>query len=262
MATLTGSAANTELSYELGPLLDDGAPFSAIEQVELSLPADHIGLSPNPKIDAIPQALGSHAHWQYGTGEPASPARRILGSIVLTATSDHGTPVRITHLVLEGSSQWVIGRNVTRKANIEHIGRNALVFYGDGECEYISIINYNFLSYLSIDSFKSSYNNCNHVAVSDTRLLSRNRSLTLSSISAVAIDTPPWSDVKRIIDKVHKHVCGHASFTDYKLLLERNRLWNDVIASYLTQVVNACTACRSTFVPEPSRKVSIISLSK
>ena len=88
MANLTGSAANTGLSSELGPLLDDGAPYSGIGQVELSLLADHIGLSPNSKIDAIPQALGSHTHWQYGSGEHASSARRILGSIVLTATSN------------------------------------------------------------------------------------------------------------------------------------------------------------------------------
>lgn len=71
--------------------------------VELSLLADHIGLSPNPKIDAILQALGNRTHWQYGTGERANPARRILGWIVLTATSDQGNPVRITHFVLDGS---------------------------------------------------------------------------------------------------------------------------------------------------------------
>lgn len=98
MAILTCYAANTGLSCELGPLLDDGAPYSAIGQVNLSLLSNHLGLSENPKIDAIPQALGIHTHWQYGIGEHASPACRILGSIVLTATSDQGTPVQITHL--------------------------------------------------------------------------------------------------------------------------------------------------------------------
>lgn len=134
MAILTGSAANTGLSYKLGPILDGRALYSAIGHVELSLLTDHIGLSLNPKMDAIPQALGSHTHWQYGTSEHASPARRILGSIFLTATPDQGT-VRITFLVLDGSSQWVIGRNTTRKANLEHIGRNALVLLFDGERE-------------------------------------------------------------------------------------------------------------------------------
>ena len=166
MATLTSSAAKTTFSDKLGPLLNDGAPYSAIGQVELIFLADHIGISPNPTIDAVPQALGSHKHWQYGTGEHASPARRILGSIVLTVTSDQGTPFQITHLVLDGSTKWFIGRNVTRKANIEQIGRNALVFLVDGEREHIFIVNDNFLRYPYLDRFKSSYNNCNHVDLS------------------------------------------------------------------------------------------------
>lgn len=64
------------------------------------------------------------------------------------------------------------------------------------------------------------------------------------------------------MDKVHKHVCGQASFTDYKLLLERNGLWNDTVASYIAKMINQCTACRSTEIPQPSRKVPISSPSK
>lgn len=57
-------------------------------------------------------------------------------------------------------------------------------------------------------------------------------------------------------------MCGHATFTDYKLLLERNGFWNKTIASYLAKIVNRCTACRSTSVSQPNRKVSVSSLSK
>lgn len=179
-------------------------------------------------------------------GKHTSSPRRILGSIVLTAKSDQGTPVRITHLVPDCSSQWVICRNVTRRSSIEHIERNAIAFPTGEGLEYISIINDNFLSYISLDRCTSS---CNDGS-------------TLSFLSATTLDNTSWSDVKKVVDKVHRHVCGHASFTDYKLLLERNGLWNNVIAAYLTEVVNGCTACRSTSVPQPSRKVSISSLSK
>lgn len=81
-------------------------------------------------------------------------------------------------------------------------------------------------------------------------------------MSALALDNTPWSALKRIVGTVCKHVCGHATFTDYKLLLQRNRVCNDFVASYLTKFVNACTAYHSTWVPQPSRKVSISSLSK
>ena len=205
-----------------------------------------MGLSSNFQLAPIPDSLNGHTHWQYGKGKHASPARLILGSIVLTVLSDNDRSVCITHLVLDGSSQWVIGQNVTRKSNIERKEENAVVFDADGERDSISMIDHEFLSYLPLNRFN----------------LSRKHGSTLSCLSAVTLDAAPWSEVKKIIDKVHKHVCGHASFTDYKLLLERNGLWNDAISSYLGETVNNCTACRSTAVPQPNRKVSISSLSK
>ena len=47
------------------------------------------------------------------------------------------------------------------------------------------------------------------------------------------ISTPenktPWEDIKTIIEKVHKHVCGHDRLSDTDVLLKRNSLWNDEI---------------------------------
>lgn len=71
-----------------------------------------------------------------------------------------------------------------------------------------------------------------------------------------------WKDQKRIIDRVHQHVCGHASFTDFKILLERNATWNDAVSKYVAQVLEGFSACRCTAVNQPSRKVSISSSSK
>lgn len=198
MTVLADSSASTGTMPQPEPLLDDGAPYSAIGLVELDPLTDHIGLSPKPQLGGILPALEGHTHWQHGTGEHASPARRILGSVVLSAKSDQGNPVRITHLVLDGSWQWIVDRNVTRKANIEHIGRNVQVFPVSDEREHISIVNNNFLSYVSLDRLTIS---CNH-------------SSTLACLSATTLDTAPWSNVKRIVDKVHRHVCGHASFSD------------------------------------------------
>ena len=170
----------------------------------------------------------------------------MLGSIVLTSILDSERPVFITLVVLDGSSQWEIGQNVTRKSNIERIEENDVVFVANGESDSISMVEDDFLSYLPLDRFT----------------ISRTHGSILSCLSAVTLDARTWSDVKKIIDKVHKHVCGHASFTDYKLLLERNGLWNDLISSYIGEIVTNCTACRSSAVPQPNCKVSISSLSK
>lgn len=118
MAILTGSSASTGSVPQSEPLLDDGAPYFAIGLMVVNLLTYHVGLSLNPQLGGISPVLEGHKHLQYGTGEHASPARRILGSFVLSAKSDQGT-AHITHLVLDGSSQWTVGRNFTRRANVE-----------------------------------------------------------------------------------------------------------------------------------------------
>lgn len=71
-----------------------------------------------------------------------------------------------------------------------------------------------------------------------------------------------WTEIKHIVDKIHKHVCGHANYTDYRLLLERNELWNEAVPTYVAHSIENCTACKSTAAPQLSRKVSTSSLSK
>lgn len=45
----------------------------------------------------------------------------------------------------------------------------------------------------------------------------------LCAFSAKAVDDKAWSKLNNIIDKVSMHVCGHDSFTEYKLLVEINK---------------------------------------
>lgn len=34
-----------------------------------------------------------------------------------------------------------------------------------------------------------------------------------------------WTGLRYVLDRVHKHVCGHAYLSDMKILLSRNSLW-------------------------------------
>lgn len=65
--------------------------------------------------------------------------------------SDSNLNVSTTHLVLEGFPQCVIGRNVTRKANLEHIKKNSIAFLVNNAMEYISLIIENLLYYVPVD---------------------------------------------------------------------------------------------------------------
>lgn len=71
-----------------------------------------------------------------------------------------------------------------------------------------------------------------------------------------------WKEVQAIVDNVHGHAWGHASLTDTRLLLERNNLWTEAAAEYVSQIIENCTVCPATAPPQPSRKVSTSTLSR
>ena len=228
MATFAGSSASTVEYEKTGPLVDDGAPYRAIGLVELKLLQNQPDIPQTMKLEPVPDTLEGHSHWQYGTGEHASPTRRILGSEVSTVKSDSGRSVEIRHLILQGSSHWVIGRNVIRKENIEHLDRNAIAFMADGEIYYISLIDSGFLSYILLDRFtESGESNC-----------------VIQCVNGNTLKDKTWKEVTAILDKVHKHVCGHANYTDFQILFERNDLWNDAVVSYISQFIEKTFLCR------------------
>lgn len=156
MASLVGSISSTCTKEELGTLVDNGAPYSAIGIFELSALKKQVKYGLPTRPDPISSSLKVHYHWQYGTGEHSSPARKILESTVFCAKSESGRTVRITHLVLEGSSQRVIGRKVTRNANLQHIERSAIEFYANGEADYIPMTNHEVLSFIKLSAFRKS----------------------------------------------------------------------------------------------------------
>ena len=243
---LVGYVADININGEgivSGPLLDDGAPYSAIGIVELKLLFKELGKTFPKRLQKVPEALNGYSHFQYGTGSHASQTRAILGSIVLTAYSDSNRKVDITHIVISGSSQWIIGRNVTKYSNIEHINKNALVFKTEDQLDYISLVEHKFLTYIPIERFYR-------------------EKQVIGGLSAVTVSNRPWKEIQKIVDKVHRHVCGHASYSDFKMLFERNNMWNESVKHYIENIMNECTACRKSYIPPPSRKVSISSLSK
>lgn len=71
-----------------------------------------------------------------------------------------------------------------------------------------------------------------------------------------------WSSVKKLVDKVHKHVCVHATFSDIRTLLVRNLLWSDQVQRYLVRVVSQFASCKASATPAPNRCMSIASLSR
>lgn len=153
--------------------------------------------------------------------------------------------INICHLIIDGSSQWVVGRNVNRKCNIEHIDCNKVIL----PCkeDSIELVDFDFHSYIPYKKF---------LPDPDTSSFVTENKIYCATAKISQVLSRPWFEVKKIIDKVHKHVCGHSTYSDIKTLLERNKLWNAEVQKYLASTLDECTNCLATSKPKENRKVS------
>ena len=78
------------------------------------------------KLDPFPPEIADRTHWQHVSGIHSSESRRMLGSIMIFAQLHNGALINIRHIGMEGSSQWLIGRDVTNKCDIIHSSGNYL----------------------------------------------------------------------------------------------------------------------------------------
>ena len=93
---------------------------------ELKLKSPYLRTNWNHKLFPLPESISNKYHWQYGSGSHSSDSRPMLGSVIVTARLDDGTTVNIKHVVIEGSSQLINGRNLDSKCDIIHNDGNYL----------------------------------------------------------------------------------------------------------------------------------------
>ena len=174
---------------QLGPLIDDGAPYSGMGLEEFLELKDTIMPSFDGMLDPLPATVAYRPFWQYGSGNHASSRRKILGSQLLSLLSDQGVKMKIRHLIIEGSSPWIIGRNVTRHTDIIHRKGNFLQFSlpQSNDTNTLQLIDHDFHSYLPRHKF---YND-EYVSVHDPH------STAICSLSGSAHVS--WSEKKKNI---------------------------------------------------------------
>lgn len=94
----------------------------------------------------------------------------------------NGEQVRIRHLLIEGSSQWVVGRNVTSKCDIQHINGNFLKLPNGNK---VSLIEKDMHSYISYQLFVTPEINLNDRCLSSFYF-------PTATVQGLSIDKP-WS---------------------------------------------------------------------
>lgn len=138
------------------------------------------------KFQPLRKELQSRPFWQYGDGDHCSDSRRILGSVILSVHTDMGSTINVCHLTIDGSSQWVIGRNVTRKCNIEHFDCNKVVLPCKEDA--IALVDFDFHSYIPYEKFQPDpYTSC-----CETR-----NKIYCATAQISQILSRPWSKLRR-----------------------------------------------------------------
>ena len=99
------------LSYFIGLLLYDGAPNSVLGLLELKMLSPYLRANCIGRIDPLRAEIADRTLWKHGPGSLSNDSRRIVGSIMISARLNDGTILPIRHIVIEGRSQQLIGRN-------------------------------------------------------------------------------------------------------------------------------------------------------
>lgn len=174
-------------------MVDNEAPYIAISLSNLCALADYLLQNWCDTLDAVPAAFSDCPYWQYRSGSRASEVHAILGSVFLVAFAPDSTSLRIRHLVLDGESQCVIGRDVTSRAGIFQLGLSFLQTIGPVR-QTICITLTERQNHLCLPLFR--FVRAHVTAFTDT------------ASQQYSLD---WTQTRAIVDRAHRHVCGHST---------------------------------------------------
>lgn len=145
-------------------------------------------------------------------------------------------------------SHWAIRCSVPHSSVAQHNGGSGILFPSvNDEHGSITINDDGLHCLINISQFSA------------LRTDTRSASSVFCSPDTSRLSQPsrPLSKVQCMIDMVHGHTCGQASYADMLTILQRSNMWSDVVHSYLSHVIehrNNCIAESGTSFP---RKVAL-----
>lgn len=107
--------------------------------------------------------------------------------------SDNGNIVSIRHLVIEGSSRWLLGHNITRTFSALFLSDNVLQL---PDFDTISLVDHDFHSCIPFNSFVDG--NYSMSRIQSNRIFCATAQLTDTEASIAK----PFSEMKKIVYKV------------------------------------------------------------
>lgn len=135
----------------LEPNVDDGAPYYAIGKAELE-----ILLWCKVKLQPMTSEIFEFKFWQLDSGEHAGKSEPIHGTHCLRSTADFRLPVSIWHVIVPGSTPWIVRRNVTSSYDIIHVASVHILFpFNNGSAVTISLVNHRHHSYIPFSALSA-----------------------------------------------------------------------------------------------------------
>lgn len=224
-------------------MVENEAPHSATGFAELDVLPPKMMSCWNSELDPVPVEFSARLRWQDGAGSHASASSAILVSVIITVSTQSDVTLATLHVVLDGSSQWVFGQNVTSKASILQLDGNGTEIPNTSVDRIrLSIFESNVHLYhaaklvcakpsISYTALRAS--DCTHVSSSSSQ--DANAILCCSQPSCnqplfyyisppsqhkfhphlcvypskdyvLKAGDPPWPQVRSFIDRFHKHV--------------------------------------------------------
>lgn len=228
---------------KIGPLLDDYVLISTICEMELNLienPVTH-----QPKLVAKPEIFAKYDTWQYQSGEHSSGQRTIIGSVRVFVRTDQGKLISIRPLIISGPSGWVTARNITHSCNMRRINRIVLELPGGR----VVLYHYScwFCSFPQCNRFLRLLANLFPVFLWLSAALSASELEVLDNLAKLC----------RVVNHVHRHECGHATYSDMETLLCCNKLWNEHVQPCLETTFSHCINCKAFSTITPNLCVSL-----
>lgn len=165
-------------------------------------------------------------------------------------SNNNNNLISIRHFVTGSSTQWVIGRNIIRACNINHIGMQAFVLPGLSPPDSIFMLDLECHNCMRINRFRTSTS-----PPGVTCLPEASWTLHMEKLD-------DWTKLQRVADRIKKHVCGHPPYSHMRTLQVSVMLSNEQTEEYLRWIVTDCRDYRSSSIPPPNPRVSFSSSSR
>lgn len=150
--------------------------------------------------------MRQYGHCQYENGSHSGPKSKMLRPLVFLVKIDIGIFISIRHVVVFGTSQWIKGRNLPTKWNMEYIAPCAIRRPIITPSNFIQMFRYNHHIHVDINQFISYCKRVPEVLPSPAFLSASN---TLAASHEFATKTN-WTKLRHLVESVHKQIWGHA----------------------------------------------------